>query len=336
MSGARGRLKTAALRVPKLGDLLRERDRLREQTQRLEEQRERSNAEIVRLKAELERFRTWVPPGHFYSPVPAPDEVKARAKEIFDRTKRALPGIDLNEPGQLALLEELKHFYPDMPFTGDGHPDLRYRFENPFYSYSDAIFLYSVIRHLSPKRIIEVGSGYSSCVILDTNERFFDGTISCTFIEPHPDVLRRLLKPGDEAAAEIIQSPVQGVDPARFAELEAGDILLIDSTHVSKTGSDVNRLFFEVLPRLRPDVWVHVHDVFYPFEYPEGWVEQGRAWNEDYLLRALLIFSSGFEITLFNTYLEAFHEEWFRREMPLCLKNPGGSIWLRRVSEQVS
>jgi predicted O-methyltransferase YrrM len=331
MSEAKRRLKAAALRVPKLGDLVRERDRLREQTQRLKEQRERSNAEIDRLKGELERFRTWGPPGHFYSPVPAADEVQARASEIFDRTKRALPGIDLREAEQLALLDELKAFYPEMPFTADGSPDMRYRFENRYYSYSDAIFLYSVIRHLQPKRIIEVGSGYSSCVILDTNERFFDGAIACTFIEPYPDVLRSLLKPGDEDANEIIQAPVQDVDPERLGELEAGDILLIDSTHVSKTGSDVNRLFFEVLPRLRPGVWVHVHDIFYPFEYPEGWVAEGRAWNEDYLLRAFLTFSSGFEIALFNTYLEAFHEDWFRREMPLCLKNPGGSIWLRRV-----
>jgi methyltransferase family protein len=324
MSEAKRRLKALALRAPVLGRLITERDELRAERSRLRK-------ESGRLKNELDRFRTWVPPGHFYSPVPSQAEVKDRAGEIFDRTRRALPGIDLNEPGQLATLEELKRFYPEMPFTADGTPDLRYRFENRFYSYSDAIFLYSVIRHLSPKRIIEVGSGYSSCVILDTNDRFFDGAISCTFIEPYPDVLRSLLRPGDEEANEIIQAPVQDVDPERFTELEAGDILLIDSTHVSKTGSDVNRLFFEVLPRLRRGVWVHIHDVFYPFEYPEQWIEEGRAWNEDYVLRAFLTFSSGFEIALFNTYLEGFHGDWFRREMPLCLKNPGGSIWLRRV-----
>ncbi len=321
---AKQRVKAAALRVPKLGDLIRERDRLREESRKLRKQRDR-------LQTELDKYKTWVPPGHFYSPVPSKDEVRARAQAIFDRSVRDVAGIDLNEPQQLALLEEIKRFYPEIPFTAEGSPELRYKFENRFYSYSDAIFLYSVIRHLSPKRIIEVGSGYSSAVIMDTNDRFFDGAIACTFIEPYPDVLRSLLRPGDEDAIEIVQSPVQDVDPERFAELEAGDILLIDSTHVSKTGSDVNRLFFDVLPRLRPGVWVHVHDVFYPFEYPEVWIEEGRAWNEDYLLRAFLMFSSGFEIALFNTYLETFHEDWFEREMPLCLKNRGGSIWLRRV-----
>ena len=320
----RRRVKAAAVRAPVLGGLIQERDQLRAERSRLRKL-------TTRLESELERYRTWVPPGHFYSPIPSLEEVGRRSGEIFDRSKVTIEGIDLREEAQLALLEELKRFYPELPFTADGSPDMRYKFENRFYSYSDAIFLYSVIRHLSPKRILEVGSGYSSCVILDTNERFFEGSITCTFIEPFPDVLRSLLRPGDEEANELIQSPLQDVDPERFADLEAGDILLIDSTHVSKTGSDVNRLFFEVLPRLRPGVWVHIHDVFYPFEYPREWVEEGRAWNEDYLLRAFLMFSSGFEIALFNTYLEGFHEDWFRREMPLCLENRGGSIWLRRV-----
>lgn len=321
---AKRKLKALALRVPVLGPLIRERDELRTELSRL---RKRS----ARLETELERYRTWVPPGHFYSPIPSAEEVGRRAAEIFDRSITTIAGIDLREEAQLALLEELKRFYPELPFTAEDSPDLRYNFANRFYSYSDAIFLYSVIRHLSPKRILEVGSGYSSCVILDTNDRFFGGAISCTFIEPFPDVLRSLWREGDEEANELIQSPLQDVDPERFAELEAGDILLIDSTHVSKTGSDVNRLFFEVLPRLRPGVWVHIHDVFYPFEYPRKWIEQGRAWNEDYLLRAFLMYSSAFEIALFNTYLEGFHKDWFRREMPLCLENPGGSIWLRRV-----
>ena len=328
---ARQLVRAAALRVPKLGDLIRERDRLRETTRKVAKERDRLQADRERLEAEVAKYKTWVPPGHFYSPYPSRDEVARRAAAIFDRSGRDVPGIDLNESRQMALLEELKRFYAEVPFTAEPGTDLRYHFENRYYSYSDAIFLYSVIRHLSPKRIIEVGSGYSSCVIMDTNDLFFDGAIACTFIEPFPDILRSLLRPGDEEKIEILEQPVQDVDPNRFAELEAGDILLIDSTHVSKVGSDVNRLFFEVMPALRPGVWVHVHDVFYPFEYPREWVDEGRAWNEDYLLRAFLMYSNAFEIVLFNTFLETFHEDWFEREMPLCLKNRGGSIWLRRV-----
>jgi len=95
-------------------------------------------------------------------------------------------------------------------------------------------------------------------------------------------------------------------------------------------GSDVNYIFFEILPLLRPGVFIHFHDVFWPFEYPESWIEEGRQWHEVYLLRAFLEFNRDFEIVVFNTFLETFHSDWFEKYMPLCLKNRGGSIWLRR------
>ncbi|HKW95839.1 MAG TPA: class I SAM-dependent methyltransferase, partial [Methylomirabilota bacterium] len=117
----------------------------------------------------------------------------------------------------------------------------------------------------------------------------------------------------------------------RFRELDESDILFIDSTHVVKLGSDVNYIFREILPSLRVGVYVHFHDVFYPFEYPAAWHREGRAWTEAYLLRSFLTFNSAYEIVLYNTFLEHFHREEFARHMPLCLENEGGSIWLRRV-----
>lgn len=99
---------------------------------------------------------------------------------------------------------------------------------------------------------------------------------------------------------------------------------------VSKTGSDVNYLFFDVLPSLNAGVHIHIHDVFYPFEYPREWVLGGRSWNEQYVLRAFLQFNDAFSISMKNTYLERFHEQRFASKMPLCLKNPGGSIWIRK------
>ena len=122
------------------------------------------------------------------------------------------------------------------------------------------------------------------------------------------------------------------MEPWLFATLEENDILFIDSTHVAKIGSDVNYLFFEVLPRLRAGVYVHVHDIFHPFEYPRAWIYEGRAWTEAYMLRAFLTFNTAFEIVLFNTFLERFHRERFAHKMPLCLRNEGGSIWLRRTT----
>jgi hypothetical protein len=274
-------------------------------------------------------MKTWVPVGHHYSPITAPEEVLRRSRIIFDRSSKLVPGVDLRESRQLSVLSEIEQFYDEIPFAPQKREGLRYHFENEFYSYSDAIFLYGMIRRSNPRRIIEVGSGYSSCVMLDTNDLNFAGSIDCTFIDPFPHVLRTLLSPPDLARC-LIAKPVQDIPLDRFEALEAGDILFIDSTHVSKTGSDVNHLVFQVLPCLKSGVLVHFHDVFFPFEYPEDWVYEGRAWNESYLLRAFLQYNDEFQLECMNTFLAAFHTERLQRTMPGCLTNTGGSLWLRR------
>jgi hypothetical protein len=324
VSAVKPAMRNAALavlgRVPALGDLLRERELLR--------------AEVRRLRTlEEDAAKVWgfAPPGHFYSAIPSLAQVREQEQRLFGPPPRTVPGIDLREEHQLALLEALLPYYAEVPFPERPTRQFRYHFENPAYSWSDAIFLHCMLRSLRPRRIVEVGSGYSSCAILDTRERYLDEGVECTFIEPHPELLRSLLRPGDEAGIRVLPQEVQTVSLEVFAALRAGDVLFVDSTHVSKVGSDVNHLFFEVLTRLAPGVHVHFHDVFYPFEYPREWILEGRSWNEDYLLRAFLTFNRGWEIVLFNTFLEHFHSEWFERHMPLCLRNPGGSIWMRRA-----
>jgi len=272
-----------------------------------------------------------VPPGHFYSPVPSPSEVKKDEQRIF-QTPTVLPGIDLNEAEQLRFFHSFKEFYRDMPFKPESTAGLRYYFENANYGYSDAICLYSMMRRLRPKRIIEIGSGHSSCVMLDTSELFFNNSIKFTFVDPNPYLLTSLLKEGDLERINLVPARVQDTDPAIFSSLSENDILFIDSTHVSKVGSDVNHLLFEVLPRLQSGVFIHFHDVFYPFEYPKAWIfELGIYWNENYLLRAFLQYNDAFSIVFFNTYLEHFYREQFAESMPLCLKNPGGSLWIRKL-----
>jgi hypothetical protein len=272
----------------------------------------------------------FVPPGHFYSPIPDWEEVKRRAPRLFGDPPRSLAGIDLREEAQLALAQELAGYYADQPFTPAPAHDRRYYFENPTYSYSDALILHGMIRHARPRRFIEVGSGYSSCVTLDTNDLFFGGRIACSFIEPYPEALHSLLRPGDSERVRIFAEPVQDVSLQVFQELEKDDILFIDSTHVSKVGSDLNALVFDVLPALKPGVYVHFHDLFYPFEYPRGWLVEGRAWNEAYLLRAFLSFNSDFEVVFWNDYQARYNQAWLEAHMPLCLRNTGGSLWLRR------
>jgi hypothetical protein len=108
-------------------------------------------------------------------------------------------------------------------------------------------------------------------------------------------------------------------------------VLFIDSSHVSKVGGDVNFLFLEVLPRLRPGVIVHLHDVFLPAEYPRDWVvEKGRFWTEQYLLQAFLTFNDAWEILLANNYLGLEHAEALRTTFPTSPWWGGGSFWMRR------
>jgi predicted O-methyltransferase YrrM len=277
--------------------------------------------------------RQFVPPGHFYSPIPALDDIRTNEKSIFHNGSRELSGIDLHEEEQLQLLHSFRKYYDELPFRAHKTSNLRYFFDNPAYSYSDAIFLHCMIRDVKPQRIIEVGSGYSSCLMLDTNDLYFNGSIALTFIEPHPELLLSLVHSQDRGRTTIISSRVQDVDLVTFDSLQAGDILFVDSTHVSKICSDVNRLFFEILPRLNDGVFVHFHDIFYPFEYPREWVYEGRAWTEAYLLPAFLQYNKSFRIILMNTFLEQFHREFFEQAMPLCLRNPGGSIWIRKQDE---
>lgn len=305
-------LKFAIKRLPIVHEIVSERDQF--------------HSELVALKRNLGK----IPPGHFYSPIPSLEEIKKHEAQIFGNVLRHIPGIELDESNQLKLLDEFCNYYQEMPFKPHKTNGLRYYFENGAYSYSDAILLYCMIRHLKPKRIIEVGSGFSSCVTLDTNELFFGGSISTTFVEPYPARLMSLVKQQDKEKMRTISDRLQEVDIGEFEALEANDILFVDSTHVSKVNSDVNRIFFEILPRLHTGVHIHFHDIIYPFEYPREWIYEGRAWNEAYLLRTFLQYNHAFRIVLMNTFMERYHESFFRERMPLCLKNVGGSIWLRK------
>ena len=222
--------------------------------------------------------------------------------------------------------------YADLPFGTTAGRGLRYRYDNPHYTYSDAIFYYSVLRHFRPHRLIEVGSGHSSALALDVNERFLDNQCTMTFIEPFPSLLRSLTADSD-LRGRLLVKRLQAIPLELFGELSSGDVLFIDSTHVSRAGSDVNYLLFDVLPALAPGVLVHFHDIFYPFEYPSEWIREGRSWNESYALRAFLQFNRAFRVVLVNTYRERFHCDCFAEHMPLCLQRPfpTGSIWIEHV-----
>jgi predicted O-methyltransferase YrrM len=178
-----------------------------------------------------------------------------------------------------------------------------------------------MVRLLRPSRIVEIGSGWSTTVTAAAIE---DGELATklTCIEPYPrDFLRSM-----GHVLTLREERVELTPPSVFAELEAGDLCFIDSSHVVKTGSDVVHELLEVVPRLADGVVVHVHDVFIPEDYPKGWVENGFNWNEQYLLQAYLVGNTRAEVLLMNHYLAIRHPEAVRAAFGSMEPN-GSSVW---------
>jgi len=322
-------LRRAAMAVPPLRRLVEDRDRHRAECQRLASAYGVLASDRDRLAAELAspKYGRW-PPGHFYSPLPDLDDVRAREDEIFG-DRESVPGIDLRVDDQLRIVDEIAKFSDPIEFPAVRGETYRFAYENGFFDYGDAAILTGMLGRFASKRVIEVGSGFSSALLLDYSDH--ERALDLTFIEPYPITLRNILRPTDSTSCTVVEAPVQSVPVEVFLQLEAGDLLFIDSSHVSRIGSDVNYLFLEVLPHLAPGVLIHIHDILYPFEYPPEWVFEGRAWNEAYLLRAFLAFNYAFEIRLYSAYLWEHHRERVAAALPLWRRNPGGGIYLQRV-----
>jgi predicted O-methyltransferase YrrM len=280
----------------------------------------------------------FAPPGHYYSPIPSRQDVERHATAQFAQGPETLAGVDLNVAGQLAMLETLGPLTRDLSFTDDPGGETRYWWDNDGFSPGDAAVLAAMLRHYRPKRVLEVGAGYSTAVMLDVAERHLAEPPQIACIDPEPQRLRSLLR-GPETHLTVHETLVQNLPRSFFTALEANDILFIDSSHVLKLGSDVSFLILEVLPRLAPGVVVHVHDIATSFEYPREWYDEGRAWNEAPALRAFLAFNQAFEILYFCDYLNRYQRDAVARHMPISLRQPktvlegntAVSFWMRRV-----
>lgn len=282
----------------------------------------------------------FAPPGHYYSPIPSRQDVARYAAGKFAQGPESLAGIDLNVTGQLAMVRALGPLTADMTFSDEPGGATRYHTENGGFAPGDAIVLAAMIRHFRPQRLVEVGAGYSTAVMLDVTDRDLAGRLTIECIEPEPERVRSLLRPGDAERLTVHETIVQDLPLSFFTSLEANDILFIDSSHVLKIGSDVSFLLLDVLPRLASGVVVHVHDVNTAFEYPPEWYDEGRAWNEAPALRAFLTFNRGFEILFFCDYLVRFQRDALAAQMPRALRQPrdlsseenaSASLWLRRL-----
>jgi hypothetical protein len=275
---------------------------------------------------------TAYPNGHFYSPIVDPTELDA-ARLWPERPE--IPGIDFDDASHEHILREVFPCFIadyDYPEHLEETPELsQFYTQNSQFSWLDSRTLFVLMRKWRPRRLIEVGSGFSTLLAADVNRRFLGGAADITCIEPYP---REFLRNRVDGVSRLIEEKVQNVPLAEFDKLQAGDVLFIDSSHVAKTGSDVNFLYFEVLPRLVPGVRVHIHDIFLPHDYPREWIiDENRSWNEQYLLRALLMHSNAFRVVFGCSY--AFWR--FPELVRVALAHPqgnafaGGSFWIERV-----
>lgn len=272
---------------------------------------------------------------NFHSPIP---DTRNLGDDFWSR-RTDLVGIDIALEGQLALLRELSSRYgaefnrfPLLPAkTGTGGPTFHVR--NDWYGTVDAEVLHAMIRHLRPARVVEVGSGFSTLIIRDAlDANAAEGRAGRLLtIDPYPRWTEAELGGG----FDLLKGPVQEVPLETFGELDEGDILFIDSSHILKMGSDVQFEFLEVLPRLRPGVVVHAHDVYLPGPYPRNVVEEyHHFWNEQYLVQAFLAHNSAFELLLMNHLLHLDHPALLRELITSYDGATSGtqpsSLWLRR------
>ena len=284
------------------------------------------------FKLDNNPFVTLFWPGHYYSPLPDSDYIEKNQDRLFNSAVKACPGIDLGTEDQIKLIDSFRRYAGDFEITADKIETRRYFYNNTWFCCGDAFVLYCMMRHYKPEQIIEVGSGFSSALMLDVNDIFYNSSMQFTFIEPYPERLKSLMRTSDSANSKILVQGIQDVPLEVFKSLKRGDILFVDSSHVTKIGSDVNYIIFEVLPVLAEGVVIHFHDILWPFEYPHEWLKEGKAWNEAYLLRAFLQYNHAFKILFFNSFIGAFYSDEMKQAFPMFSDNPGGSLWLQKNS----
>ena len=281
-------------------------------------------------------YEAFYPIGHYESLYPNASELMKGNDQVEDQFIEVsdIPGVDLNEDTQYKMLEEIMTYYKDIPawkkFRSGGATKYRFRLNNPSFPNGDAVCYFAMLNIVKPQRVIEIGSGWTSAILLDANQYIFNGGISCSFIEPYADRLKSILNNGDNI--ELYEKDLQEIPLEFFDILNEGDILFIDSTHISKQGSDVNYLFFEVIPRLKKGVYIHIHDIFYPLVYPYQWIKKGFVLNEAFILRAFLQYNHEFEIIYYQNYIQKKYKNTIAESWPLEDKNDigGGSFWMRR------
>lgn len=272
----------------------------------------------------------------FYNPIPDTALLSAK-KNLWE--EKELVGVDLNVEGQINMLEKVFPKFQkevNFPLNSTSTP-YEYYIKNGAFGLISAAVLHCMVRYFAPKVIIEVGSGNSTYIsaracLMNYKEGQNTKLIS---IEPYPN---QVLKKGFPGLSKLIPKKVEEVDLDIFSDLGEGDILFIDSSHVVRMGGDVNFLYLEVLPRLKNGVIIHIHDIFFPNQYPKDWIIRKRNfWTEQFLLQAFLTYNNQFKVLWCGSYIQLKYPE----KLKLVFPPPNGlgfqenyfssSFWMRKI-----
>jgi len=268
---------------------------------------------------------------NFYSPLNDCDFLEAN-QDLWGLSE--LRDIDLRVPHQEKVVAEVGRYVEelrDVPVTSD-QPTV-YCWQNPFWNNADALVQYGLLRSRKPRRVIEVGCGWSSLLLaraLAANARETQTPpADVTQIEPYPrkDVLAAL-----PAHWRLHPVMLQRAPLALFETLVAGDVMFFDGSHCAKVASDVNWFFFQVLPRLASGVIIHIHDILLPEEYPRDWIfNRGQTWNEQYLLQAFLMHNDRYRIEIANRYMWVHRRALLEKHYAGVQPPWGSSLWMTKA-----
>jgi predicted O-methyltransferase YrrM len=262
---------------------------------------------------------------HYYQPLMNPK--KHLTKSL--RSMRDLPGINFNIDEQLVLLDKFNFNDELLNFSISKKKDCEFFYNNDTFSSGDAEFLYNIIRNFKPRKIIEIGCGFSTLMIrnaIEKNERE-NNKYYCQHICIEPFEQQWL----EKMNIEVLRQKVELVDKCIFKELGYNDILFIDSSHIIRPQGDVLFEYLEILPILKTGVLIHIHDIFTPNDYLDEWIYNHKLWNEQYLLEAFLTFNNEFRIIGSLNFLAHHYYEKLADKCPIFAEQKGhepGSFWL--------
>jgi hypothetical protein len=265
---------------------------------------------------------------HYYEPMINPRHLRLPLSR-----PRNLPAIDLNVDQQLAFLEQFTFQSELLSFPLDRTDRLEFYYRNASFMSGDAEYLYSLIRAVKPRKIIEIGCGHSTMMAQNAiaHARLHDNSYACEqiCIEPYEQPWLNKLN------VKVMRVRAEECDLALFGTLSKGDILFIDSSHVIRPQGDVLYEYLEVLPILRSGVYVHIHDIFTPRDYLREWVvDEIKLWNEQYLLEGFLSFNRDFRVIGALNYLTHEHPGRVAERFPVLKteieSREPGSFWLVR------